>query len=122
MSFFKRKTENKPSASSSQLVKITVTNTDGTIHMVEIPMDPNENLMHVLKEQDFDVPGACGGLASCGTCHIGILAGEVPVEVGEDEEFMLDGLPNVQENSRLSCQIPVVAELDGLKIQILGDE
>ena len=100
---------------------ITVTDTDDQTRVLEIPVDKDENLMHVLRDAEFDVPGACGGMAACGTCHLAILEGTVPNEVDTDEEFMLEGLPNVQDNSRLACQIPTVAELDGLKIQVLGD-
>ncbi|MFK7973151.1 MAG: 2Fe-2S iron-sulfur cluster-binding protein [Bacteroidia bacterium] len=120
---------------------ITVTDSDGTVDTLiispdtsskrlnverketgtKISVDLKENLMHVLCDTDFDVPGACGGMAACGTCHLAILEGTVPNKMESDEEFMLEGLPNVQDNSRLACQIPVVAELGGLKVQVIGD-
>jgi 2Fe-2S ferredoxin len=120
---------------------ITVTDTDSTTDVLEfsldgkkkrlnilrksdqnsITVDREENLMHILCDLGFDVPGACGGMAACGTCHLAILEGTVPNAIESDEEFMLDGLPNVQENSRLACQIPAVEALNGLHVQVLGD-
>ena len=100
---------------------ITVIDTDESVKTISIPVDAEENLMHVLRDGEFDVPGACGGMAACGTCHIAVLEGSIPNEIDTDEEFMLDGLPNVQDNSRLACQVPTVAGLEGLKIQVLGD-
>lgn len=69
------------------------------------------------------VPGIdadCGGECSCATCHVLIDAAWVN-KVGtasEQEDAMLDLNPDRQENSRLSCQIPVNDELDGLVVNL----
>ncbi|MEQ8558270.1 MAG: 2Fe-2S iron-sulfur cluster-binding protein [Henriciella sp.] len=67
------------------------------------------------------VPGIdadCGGACACATCHVYV--DEAFMEkVGQPEEMeqsMLDFAENVQSNSRLSCQITVSDELDGLKV------
>jgi ferredoxin, 2Fe-2S len=64
--------------------------------------------------------GDCGGNCSCATCH-----GYVdPAWVdkleprSEDEEIMLDGVMNVEANSRLTCQIKLKRELDGIVIRL----
>src|SRR5258706_12546155 len=59
----------------------------------------------------------CGGAAQCGTCHVYVdeifLAKLPPMQ--EDENAMLDTtLCPRRPNSRLSCQIPVTKELDGM--------
>ena len=60
----------------------------------------------------------CGGACACATCHCYVddafraLTGE-PDEM---EQAMLDFTENVQENSRLSCQIEVTDELEGLRV------
>ena len=60
----------------------------------------------------------CGGACACATCHCYVdeafraLTGE-PDEM---EQAMLDFTENVQENSRLSCQIEVSDELEGLRV------
>jgi ferredoxin, 2Fe-2S len=66
-----------------------------------------------------DVPGilaTCGGSCSCATCHVYVDDTWVdklpPPEL--DESDMLDTAHDLQENSRLSCQIKVTEELDGL--------
>ena len=70
-----------------------------------------------------DVPGIeaeCGGACACATCHVYI--DEAWTEkVGEPEpmeEDMLDFATDVRANSRLSCQITMTAELDGLTVRI----
>lgn len=105
----------------SNKINLTVTDTNGSTRSISIAVNPRDNLMLVLKEHHFDVPGACGGMASCGTCHIAVLAGHVPNPRNEDEDFMIDGLSNAEEGSRLACQIPVSAELDGLELKVLGE-
>jgi 2Fe-2S ferredoxin len=80
-------------------------------------------LMEALRDSDTGVIGTCGGMCSCGTCHvyvkeswIGKLQPRTP-----DEEMMLEGigeLVEVRPNSRLSCQIEIDAELEGLEVEI----
>lgn len=63
----------------------------------------------------------CGGGCACATCHIYIDA-EWEQRVGKPHEIeneMLDLVADVrQENSRLSCQILLVPELDGLRVTV----
>jgi len=69
-----------------------------------------------------DVPGVdadCGGACACATCHVYIDKDWVAV-VGKAQEIeaeMLDVAEEVQENSRLSCQISVTEEMDGLVVR-----
>ena len=68
-----------------------------------------------------NIPGIeaeCGGACACATCHVYVDEAWT-AEVGEPEameEDMLDFAYDVQPNSRLSCQIKVTDELDGLKV------
>jgi len=61
----------------------------------------------------------CGGAAQCGTCHVYVeeaWLGKLP-PMQEDENAMLDTtLCPRRPNSRLSCQIPVTKDLDGLTV------
>ena len=67
------------------------------------------------------IPGIdadCGGACACATCHVYVDAAFME-KVGQPEDMeqsMLDFAENVQENSRLSCQISVSDDLDGLKV------
>ncbi len=104
------------------MIKIHVTDTDGSERSIDVKPSRNISLMEVLTRENFDVPAICGGMAGCGTCHIAVLEGAEVLEAPEnDEEFMLDSLPNYDDDSRLSCQIPVTKELDGMKVRIKGD-
>ncbi len=71
-----------------------------------------------------DVPhilGDCGGNMSCATCHV-IVASQWVAQTGTPEEFedaVLDATEAPrQETSRLSCQITMTAELDGLVLNV----
>ena len=102
------------------LVTITVEDLEGTVENILSPTDMNLSLMEVLKASNYDILATCGGMALCATCHVEVL-NDVPVtEMGDAEMDMLDTLPNAGVNSRLSCQIRVNDEIDGLKIRILG--
>ena len=66
-----------------------------------------------------DIPGIlaeCGGSCACATCHVYVDDAwlEKTGKAGPLEEDMLDFAFDVRPNSRLSCQITVTAELDGL--------
>jgi len=69
------------------------------------------------------VPGIdadCGGACSCGTCHVFIDAAWMSKvgESGEFEEPMLDLNPDRASNSRLSCQIDISDDLDGMIVRL----
>jgi len=70
-----------------------------------------------------DVPGIeaeCGGACACATCHVYVDEAwtEVVGEPATMEEDMLDFAYDVRPNSRLSCQIKVRDELDGLLVRV----
>lgn len=104
------------------MININVKDTNGTERSISFEENPSGNLMEILTEEAFDVPAICGGMAGCGTCHVNFLKGSESLEeIEEDEEFMLDSLPNTSETSRLSCQVRTTAALDGASIEVLGD-
>jgi len=64
--------------------------------------------------------GTCEGQMACSTCHVIVARewfGKLP-PAREEEEDMLDLAADVQATSRLSCQIVMTEELDGLEISI----
>lgn len=66
------------------------------------------------------IVGDCGGACSCATCH-GYVDPAWQAKVdgkGEGEEMMLDGALYVEPNSRLTCQITMKPELDGLVVRL----
>lgn len=67
------------------------------------------------------VPGIdadCGGACACATCHVYVKEGWMDKLKPRDdmEDSMLDFAEDVQDNSRLSCQILLSDELDGLTV------
>lgn len=101
------------------MTTITYIEFDGTEHHVE--GQAGVSLMQTAL--DNGVPGIdadCGGECSCATCHI-ILDAETYNSLGppgEDEEAMLGLNPETTQTSRLSCQIPITEELNGVRIQL----
>lgn len=69
--------------------------------------------------------GECGGNASCGTCHVWVRE-EFWSVVGltnDTEEDLLDlGATDRRDTSRLSCQVRVTDELDGLTVDVPPDQ
>jgi len=67
------------------------------------------------------IPGIdadCGGACACATCHIYVEESFLSKLKDKDdmEDSMLDFAENVQDNSRLSCQIMMSDDLDGIKV------
>ncbi len=68
------------------------------------------------------IPGIdadCGGACACATCHVYVEGGFLSKLKDKDdmEESMLDFAENVEENSRLSCQILMTDDLDGIEVK-----
>ena len=99
-------------------MKIRVIDRDGNKH--ELEGDSNSTLMEILRDADLDIEAACGGCCACATCHVYIndqwLEKISPKD--DDEESMLDQAFDVKNTSRLSCQIRLSDELDGIELEI----
>jgi 2Fe-2S ferredoxin len=66
------------------------------------------------------IVGDCGGCCSCATCHGYVdntWIAKLPPKT-DGESMMLEGALAVQDNSRLTCQISVQSELDGLVVRL----
>lgn len=92
---------------------------DGKVHEVEV--DTGYTVME--GAIDNNVPGIvaeCGGACACATCHSYIddnwLEKLPPME--DMEDAMLESAQDRRENSRLTCQIEVTDELDGLVVNV----
>ena len=99
-------------------MKIKVTDRDGNKH--ELEGDSNSTLMEILRDAGFDIEAACGGCCACATCHVYIndkWLEKINVR-DDDEESMLDQAFDVKNTSRLSCQISLSEELDGIELEL----
>lgn len=99
--------------------KIVVVNQAGDEREIEALR--GVTLMEAIRDNGFDeLLALCGGCCSCATCHVHVdpaYADKLP-PVSADEDDLLDSSDTRDANSRLSCQIPVTDELDGMKVTI----
>ena len=83
------------------------------------------SVMEIIRDGGVDeLLALCGGCCSCATCHVYIdpaFADKV-VPMGEDENDLLESSDHRNDMSRLSCQIPFTADLDGLKVAIAAED
>lgn len=100
------------------VIKITIIDREGEEHPIEAPTDMSLNLMEVAKASELPVEGTCGGMALCASCHCYVLSDHELKDASDDEEDMLDQAFFVEDNSRLSCQLKITPELDGLKVKL----
>lgn len=100
------------------IISIKVTDRNGQLHELEAPTDMSLNLMEVLKSYELPVEGTCGGMALCASCHCYVHSDHDLPEPSDDEEDMLDQAFFVEDNSRLSCQIKIKEEIDGIEVQL----
>ena len=101
------------------MAKITYIEHDGTEHVVEVK--PGLSVMEgAVKNNIPGIDADCGGACACATCHV-YVDEAWRAQTGEKsamEESMLDFAENVEDNSRLSCQIRVSDALDGLVVRM----
>ncbi|MAN62833.1 MAG: 2Fe-2S ferredoxin [Parvibaculum sp.] len=99
------------------MTKIKYVEFGGTEHEVDVPN--GLSLMEgAIKYTVPGIDGDCGGAAACATCHC-YIPEEWAEKVGpidELEKDMLDFAFDVNETSRLSCQIKVTDELEGMTV------
>lgn len=79
------------------------------------------NLMEIALDNDVDgIEGACSGCCSCATCHVRVKPEwlEKTGKATDSELSLLDLEGGADERSRLSCQIEMTDELDGLVVEV----
>ncbi len=108
------------STETPEMAKITYIEHNGTQHKVEVA-----NGLTVMEgARDNNIPGIeadCGGACACSTCHVYVDAAWVEKIPAKDdmEEDMLDfAFEPDTTRSRLTCQIRVTDDLDGLVVQM----
>jgi 2Fe-2S ferredoxin len=82
-------------------------------------------LMGTIRDGGIDeLLALCGGCVSCATCHVLVdpaLADRLP-RLTDEENDLLDSSDHRAQASRLSCQIPMSNELDGLAVKIAPED
>lgn len=100
------------------IVHVNVTDYDGTSHRLEGL--EGWRLMEVIRDNGLPIKAECGGACACATCHVYVAENWVDklAEKTADEELSLDDAMMVQDNSRLSCQIILTPEHEGLEVTL----
>ncbi|ALR18958.1 MULTISPECIES: 2Fe-2S iron-sulfur cluster-binding protein [Sphingobium] len=103
--------------------KLIVVNREGEERAVD--GDNGLSVMEIVRDNGFDeLLALCGGCCSCATCHVYIdpaFADKLPA-MSEDENDLLDSSDHRNEQSRLSCQIMISDDLDGLRVTIAPED
>ena len=101
------------------MAKIKYIEFDGTEHVVDV--ESGVTVMEgAVRNMIPGIDADCGGACACATCHVYVDPDwfEKTGERSAMEESMLDFASDVGETSRLSCQIKVSDELDGLIVRM----
>jgi len=101
------------------MAKITFIQPDGSRQ--EVVAEPGMTVMEAArKELVAGIEAECGGACSCATCHVYVEETwrEKVGPPSQMEEDMLDFAFDVRPSSRLSCQIKVSEDLDGLVVTV----
>lgn len=101
------------------MAKITYIAPDGT--RFEVDAQNGSTVMeNAIKNAVPGIEAECGGACACATCHVYVDEKWADTVGGPEamEEDMLDFAYDVRPSSRLSCQIKVTDDLDGLVVQV----
>lgn len=101
------------------MITVTFISADGDQEQV-VQANEGDCLLDVAQAAGQPLEGTCEGQMACSTCHVIIgkdWFDKLPRAI-EDEEDMLDLASGARRTSRLSCQITLTAELDGMVINI----
>ena len=104
------------------MIQITLFEHASDTQGIRLQVQPGQSLMKAAVAANVDgVAADCGGTLTCATCHVMVREpwlGRLP-PMSDDEDSMLDYAASPrQPNSRLSCQISLTEQLDGLQADL----
>ena len=91
----------------------------------EIETDGGLTVMESLRAKNIgDIQAICGGNCACGTCHVYVepAFSEALPPISEQEDALLDSSYYRTEHSRLSCQLIMSADLDGISVTVAPED
>jgi 2Fe-2S ferredoxin len=107
---------------TEQEITIHITDQVGQAHT--LPALTGWRLMEIIRDSELNIRAECGGSGACATCHVHLAkdwANKVPAP-SDDEESALDAAADYKpQQSRLSCQIILQPEHDGLEATLTQD-
>ena len=101
--------------------KINFVSADGAKHQIEA--DAGTSVMEAAVKNN--IPGITaewGGACACATCHVYVPEGAALSAAGDMEKDMLEFAWEPKDNSRLSCQIILTEEMDGMTFEIPAEQ
>ena len=105
------------------MARLTIVGRDGSEKSVE--GRNGWSVMETIRGAGFDeLLALCGGCLSCASCHVHVdeeWLDRLP-RLSADEDDLLDSSSHRRANSRLSCQIDLAPELDGLRVTIAPED
>jgi ferredoxin, 2Fe-2S len=99
---------------------ITYVHPDGSRRVLDVPVGTSVMRGAILNGVD-GIVAECGGEMMCATCHVYVEEGQLPLTPAQsdDEKAMLEFTASERKpNSRLSCQLVVTPEMDGLVVYL----
>jgi len=101
------------------MAKITYIEAGGAQHLVEVPAGQSV-MQGAVSNRIPGIVAECGGNCACGTCRVYVDEAwrNQTGEASELEEATMDSCYDPRAGKRLSCQIQVTAELDGLIVRM----
>ena len=105
------------------MTTVKIITRDGSEH--EVAATDGHTLMETIRDHGFDeLLALCGGCCSCATCHVFVAEDYLDrlTTMTEDESDLLDSSDHRNASSRLSCQVPVSAELEGVTVTIAPED
>lgn len=102
----------------SDELHILCTDRDGVQHT--LPAIEGWRIMEIIRDNGLPIKAECGGALECATCHVYVGTDWLPklIEKSDEEEEKLDEAFLVKRNSRLSCQILMRDDLNGLEVTL----
>lgn len=99
-------------------MKIHVTDQDGVTHTLDAI--EGWRVMEIIKDYGLPIKAECGGACACATCHVYVAPEWLDriYPMRDEEQDLLDTAPDVTDMSRLSCQIIMSEEFDGLALTL----
>ena len=104
------------------MIRVTFVSADGE-HRQEVDAAAGSVLLDVAQAAGQPLEGTCEGQMACSTCHVIVESADFARldAASEAEEDMLDLAAAATRTSRLSCQIVLDEQLDGLTVRIPGE-
>ncbi len=93
--------------------KITADTANGTL---AFECEEGRKLVLCLEDNGIDILHRCGGNARCTTCRIEVVSGD-PGEIGDPEKAILATKTDLNDHTRLSCQVRLI---DDLHIKVIN--